>query len=70
MRFEAGHGVSRARRFEAAHVSEERRDEPLVEADRSEQKAEQQAQGQITKSRETFNKAFSACMDGRGYSVK
>jgi hypothetical protein len=36
----------------------------------AEQQAEQQAQAQQTKTRETFNKAFGACMDGRGYSVK
>jgi hypothetical protein len=34
------------------------------------QQAQQQAQGQQAQTRATFNKAMSACLEGRGYSVK
>ena len=35
-----------------------------------EQQAQQQAQAQSTQSKETFNKAYGACLEGKGYSVK
>lgn len=34
------------------------------------QAAEQQAQAQGTQTRETFNKAYGACLEGKGYTVK
>jgi len=34
------------------------------------QPAQQQAQAQSTQSKETFNKAYGACLEGKGYSVK
>jgi hypothetical protein len=32
--------------------------------------AEQQAQAAIAQQKATYNKAFSACMEGKGYTVK
>jgi hypothetical protein len=34
------------------------------------QQAEQQAQAQAVGTQQTFNKAFGACLEGKGYSVK
>jgi hypothetical protein len=36
----------------------------------AEQHAEQQAQAQVAQTKQTFNKAFGACLEGKGYSVK
>jgi Glycine zipper len=35
-----------------------------------EQQAQQQAQSQQVQVRETFNKAYGACLEGKGYTVK
>jgi hypothetical protein len=39
-------------------------------AQQEQQQAQQQAQAQDQQTKATFNKAFGACLEGRGYSVK
>jgi len=49
-----------------------RREKQQVAAEQQHQQAaaEQQAQASIAQQKATYNKAFSACMEGKGYTVK
>ncbi|MBV8403181.1 MAG: hypothetical protein JO203_03235 [Gammaproteobacteria bacterium] len=44
--------------------------EAAAQQQQQQQAAEQQAQAAIAQQKATYNKAFSACMEGKGYTVK
>ena len=52
--------------------SAKRRGKQQAAAEQQQQQAaaEQQAQAAIAQQKATYNKAFSACMEGKGYTVK
>lgn len=46
------------------------KEEAAAKQQQQEQAAAQQAQASVTQQKATYNKAYSACMEGKGYTVK
>jgi hypothetical protein len=62
-------GAVRGRRQAKKAQKQQEKEQQQAQA-QEQQQAQQQAQAQQTDRRNTYNKAFGACMEGKGYTVK
>jgi len=67
---DAGTGAAVGATVGALSAGSKRRQAKKAEEQQQQQAASQQAQASVDQQKATYNKAFSACMEGKGYSVK
>ena len=63
-------GVLGQRALAGGAAKRQAKRDAAAQQQQQEQAAAQQAQASIAQQKATYNKAFSACMEGKGYTVK